>query len=218
MITTTRTIEKRRTITESAAPCANEIASWAYPEMSPAPIDWVRSSSCFSIRIPSRPWSSSHFWSRSMSTSTPVWPVAALSSVRYASTRSAAERVSETTTVPSATSRATKSVANSDRHDGDGEATWEPQARQVADERVEGERDHGGGEEQEQDVPERPREEEREQEDDRKADELDPPRDPDRRGARARVRRAAEAILILGRASGHSADRSPAGSEVRPTG
>ena len=105
-----------------------------------------------------------------------------------------------------------------DRHDGDGDATWEPQARQVADEGVEGERDHRGGEEQEQDVPERPREEEREQEDDRKADELDPPRDPDRRGARARVRRAAEAILILGRASGHSADRSPAGSEVRPTG
>ncbi len=30
-------------MTESAAPWANEIASWAYPEISPAPIESVRS-------------------------------------------------------------------------------------------------------------------------------------------------------------------------------
>ena len=55
----------------------------------------------------------------------------------------------------------------------------------VADERVERERDHRGGQEEEEDVTERAREQEREQEQHRQPDELDPARDPDRRAQSA---------------------------------
>ncbi len=70
----------------------------------------VRSLSCCSSWIRSSPWSSSHRCSRSTAASAPVFPVAALSSEKYASIRSPAERDSETTTVPTATSNAMNAV------------------------------------------------------------------------------------------------------------
>ena len=68
-----------------------------------------------------------------------------------------------------------------DRDDRHREPAREAQAREVADERVEREGDHGRGQEQEQDVSQRPREEEREEEQHGQDDELDPAWDPDRR-------------------------------------
>ena len=106
-----------------------------------------------------------------------------LSSVRYVSIRSAAERVSETTTVPSATSSPMNAVAKITETTATESPRGSLQPLEVAHERIERERDHGGRQEEEEHVPERPREEEGEEEHDRQHDELDPPRDPDRRRA-----------------------------------
>jgi hypothetical protein len=62
----------------------------------------------------------------------------------------------------------------------------EAQARQVAHERIERERDHRGGQEEEEDVPERSREDEHDEQEHGQHDELDPTRDPDRRRTGAR--------------------------------
>ena len=59
-MTTIRTRLKSVTTIENAAPCAKEIASWVYFEISPAPRLSAQSVACFWIRIRSRPWSSSH--------------------------------------------------------------------------------------------------------------------------------------------------------------
>ena len=75
----------------------------------------------------------------------------------------------------------------------DRKAARKAEPRQVADERVERERDHGGGEEQEDDVAERAGEQEGEHERDREHDELHPTRDPDPR----RRRHAAIVALAL---------------------
>ena len=60
--------------------------------------------------------------------------------------------------------------------------------REVADERVERECDHARDEEEKEDVAERPRQEEREDEDDGQDDELNPPRDLDRRAGAGHAR------------------------------
>ena len=84
-----------------------------------------------------------------------------LSSVRYVSIRSAAERVSETTTVPSATSSPMNAVAKMTETTATESPRGSLQPLEIPHERVERERDHGGRQEEEEDVPERPREEER---------------------------------------------------------
>ena len=66
--------------------------------------------------------------------------------------------------------------------DEDAEPTRQLQSGQIAHERVQRERDHRGGEEQEQHVPERLREHEDDEQEHGEADELDPARDADRWG------------------------------------
>ena len=137
-----------------------------------------------------------------------------LSSVRYVSIRSAAERVSETTTVPSATSSPMNAVAKITDDDGHREPARQLEPLEIAHERIERERDHGGGQEEEEDVPERPREEEGEEQQDRQPDELDPPWDPDRRRAGAHLAHAAiVALSPLG-----DEDAFPACATVLPDG
>ena len=65
---------KSVTTIENAAPCANEIASCVYFEISPAPRLSAQSVACFWIWMRSRPCVSSQCWSRSMSCSAPVLP------------------------------------------------------------------------------------------------------------------------------------------------
>ena len=81
-------------------------------------------------------------------------------------------------------------------HDRHRDRSRELQPREVADERVEHERDHRRGEEEEQDVAKRRGQQERENDEDRQPDQLDPARDLDRRAA-----------------TGHAADRIAAGFE-----
>ena len=165
-------------MTESAASCANEIASWAYPEMSPAPIESVRSLSCSSILI-----------LQAVVVEPALQPVdvglragltggwAVLGEIDVDPVRGGA-RLGEDD----------GAERDEERHERRGEdettATASPRgrrSREVADERVERERDHGRGQEQEEDVSQRPREEEREEEEHGQDDELDPAWDPDRR-------------------------------------
>lgn len=72
--------------------------------------------------------------------------------------------------------------------DAEREAAREPDAREVADERVEREGDHRCGQEEDEDVPERAREQEGQHEHHREDDELDPPRRLDRRAALGHAR------------------------------
>ena len=88
-------IEKRRRITESAAPCANEIASCAYPETSLGPdrvgqvVELLLELDPLEAVVVEPQLEAVDVRSRRRSC-----PVAAFSSVKYASIRSAAERVS----------------------------------------------------------------------------------------------------------------------------
>ena len=156
-----------------------------------------RSSSCCSIRIPSRPWSSSHAWKRSTSTSTPVWSVAGSSSVTYVSIRSAGGARLRDDDGAERDEQADEDRGEHDRDDRDREPAREAKSRQLADEGVERERDHGRGEEEEEDVAQRAGEQEREQEQHRQHDELDPARDPDRRLSRHRLDRNARPTARL---------------------
>ena len=62
------------------------------------------------------------------------------------------------------------------------------QAREIADERVQRERDDARGQEEKEDVPELRREQEREDEENGQDDQLDPSRDLDRRAGAGHVR------------------------------
>ena len=75
----------------------------------------------------------------------------------------------------------TNTVDEDDGDHGDREAARQARSRQLADERIEREGDHGGGEEEKEDVSERASEEEREEQQHRQRHELDPAWDPDRR-------------------------------------
>jgi hypothetical protein len=78
-------------------------------------------------------------------------------------------------------------------HDEDGRRARHLESREVADERIERERDHAGSQEEEEDVAERRREQEREEERHGEDDQLDPPWNLDRRaGAGHRADRTVE--------------------------
>ena len=83
--------------------------------------------------------------------------------------------------------------------DQDREGARHLEAREVADERIQREGDHAGGQEEEEDVAERSREKERQNEQNGETDELDPPRNLNRRAGAGHERMLQRGRAGLGR-------------------
>ena len=190
-----RMSEKSRSTNENAAPCANEIASCAYPEISPALSDSIQSLIC------------SRTWIRLE----PVFVQPGLEAVDVdlgggLAVRGNLDGDVVVDALGSVSRLIERQCSNSDQKRGDGrredrvddqhgQCAGHLEPREVAYERVQREGDHARGQEEEEHMAERSREEERHDEQNGKSDELDPARNLDRR---ARAGHAADRTALAG--------------------